>query len=207
MKRKSILLASGGLDSTTLAFWLASRGILFEPLFVDYGQHCATAELKTLRQVLPKSALRTLSIVDISDVYAGSGSRLIQETDLWREQISHDDLYLPYRNILLLSIAAARVQAAGGGDVYAAFINSNHASEIDCSAEFFAQLAKLLKSYGGVRVKMPFRYKSKLQVAKIGIRLAAPIGETFSCQVNSEIPCGVCPNCVDRLDALRGLKV
>jgi 7-cyano-7-deazaguanine synthase len=206
LKRNSILLASGGMDSTTLAYWLVYREIPFEPLFVNYGQHCATTELETLRKVLPKAHLRKLSVVNVSSVYAGSTSRLIRETDLWREGISHDDLYLPYRNILLLSIAAARVQSVGGGTVYTAFINSNHASEIDCSAGFFAKLEKLMKSYGGVRVKMPFRYKSKLQVAKIGIRLKAPIGETFSCQVNSDIPCGVCPNCVDRLDALRALE-
>jgi len=205
MKKKSILLASGGMDSTTLAYWLIRRGIAFSPLFVNYGQHCADTELTTLRRVLPPRQLKQLDIVNVADVYAGSTSRLIKETDLWHETISHDDLYLPYRNILLLSIAAARVQAAGGGEVYTAFINSNHASEIDCSAAFFGQLAKLLKSYGGVRVKMPFRNYSKLQVAKLGIRLKAPIGETFSCQVNSSVPCGVCPNCVDRIDALRAL--
>jgi len=194
------------MDSTTLAFWLKRRGIDFEPLFVDYGQHCAKTELKTLRRLLPKTALKKLSVVDVSSVYAGSSSRLIRETNLWREKIDKDDLYLPYRNILLLSIAAARVQSAGGGDVYTAFINSNHAVEIDCSSGFFSQLGKLLKSYGGVRVKMPFRFKSKLQVARIGIQLGAPIGETFSCQVNSDIPCGACPNCVDRLEAIRMLK-
>lgn len=204
--RRSLLLASGGLDSTTLAFWLRRRGIPFEPLFVNYGQHCAKTELATLRRVLPKDALRHLSIVDVSSVYRGSNSRLIRATDLWHERIDKDDLYLPYRNILLLSIAAARVQSAGGGDIYTAFINSNHAVEIDCSSAFFGQLAQVLKSFGGVRVKMPFRFKSKLQVARIGIRLGAPIGETYSCQVNPGVPCGACPNCVDRLEALRRLK-
>lgn len=204
-QKTCILLASGGLDSTTLAYWLQSKGIAFEPLFVNYGQHCAATELSTLKRLLPESALHKLTIVDVSSVYAGSNSRLIKETDLWSEKIDKDDMYLPYRNILLLSIAAARVQSAGGGDVYTAFINSNHAVEIDCSSDFFSQLGKLLKSFGGVRIKMPFRYKSKLQVAKIGIRLKAPIGETFSCQVNSDIPCGACPNCVDRIVALGNL--
>lgn len=204
--KQALLLASGGMDSTTLAYWLRARSIPFRPLFVNYGQHCATTELETLRRVLPRSCLRSLVTVDVSDVYRGAPSRLIKEADLWTEHVSHEDLYLPYRNILLLSIAAARVQAGGGGDVFTAFINSNHASEIDCSADFFARLSKLMKTYGGVRVKMPFRNYSKLQVARIGIRLKAPIGETFSCQVSSTIPCGACPNCVDRLHALAALK-
>jgi 7-cyano-7-deazaguanine synthase len=205
VKKHSILLASGGLDSTTLAYWLQDRGISFEPLFINYGQHCAVTELSTLRRLLPRGIVRKLSVVDVSGVYKGSKSRLIKETDLWHEKIDKDDLYLPYRNILLLSIAAARIQSVGGGDVYTAFINSNHAVEIDCSSHFFSELGRLLKSFGGVQVKMPFRYKSKLQVAKIGVRLGAPIGETFSCQVNRDTPCGACPNCVDRLEALRRL--
>ena len=205
IKQRSVLLASGGLDSTALAFWLRAKRVPFEVLFVNYGQHCAETELATLKRVLPKAMLRRLAVVDVSSVYSGSNSRLIRETDLWRERIGHDDLYLPYRNILLLSIAAARVQSRGGGEVYAAFINSNHAIEIDCSADFFGRLAALLHSFGGVRVKMPFRFKSKAAVARIGIRLKAPIGETFSCQVNSDVPCGACPNCVDRLKALEKL--
>lgn len=203
--KANVLLASGGMDSTTLAYWLRARRIPFRPLFINYGQHCAKTELETLRRVLSKPMLRDLEIVDVADVYAGSRSRLIKEADLWTERVHHDDLYLPYRNILMLSIAAARCQATTGGDVYAAFINSNHAAEIDCSAAFFGELSRLLKAYGGVRVKMPFRNYSKLRVAKIGLRLRAPIGETFSCQTNSTVPCGACPNCVDRLDALRDL--
>jgi 7-cyano-7-deazaguanine synthase len=205
MSRVSVLLASGGLDSTTLAYWMLAKGVEFYPLFVNYGQHCAATELTTLRRVLPKRITKKLKIVDVSEIYADSSSRLIRETNLWKERISKDDLYLPYRNILLLSIAAARVQAAGGGAVYTAFINSNHAEEIDCSALFFRRLSELLKSFGGVHVRMPFRHKSKTQVARIGIRLGTPIGETFSCQVNSVVPCGACPNCVDRLQGLAAL--
>lgn len=206
MKNAPVLLASGGLDSTTLAYWMIARSVEFYPMFVNYGQHCAKTELTTLRRVLPKQIVRKLEIVDVASIYAGSNSRLIRETNLWEESITKDDLYLPYRNILLLSIAAARVQANGGGDVYAAFINSNHAEEIDCSAQFFSKLSRLLKSFGGVRIKMPFRQKTKAQVARIGLRLRAPIGETFSCQVNSEVPCGACPNCVDRLQGLAALN-
>jgi 7-cyano-7-deazaguanine synthase len=53
---------------------------------------------------------------------------------------------------------------------------------------------------------MPFRNYSKYDVAKLGIDLNAPIGMTFSCQASSSIPCGACPNCVDRLDALKKIE-
>src|SRR5688572_24068173 len=100
----SVLLASGGMDSTTLAYWLQSRQIGFVPVFINYGQHCADTELKTLLQVLPEGYAAQAEVLNVSDVYRGCKSRLIDEPNLWRDEIQAEDLYLPYRNLLLLSI-------------------------------------------------------------------------------------------------------
>jgi 7-cyano-7-deazaguanine synthase len=205
-KPAAVLLASGGLDSTTLAYWLKAKGVDFLPLFIDYGQHCAKTELRLLRTVLPCPPFWSIEVVNIRDVYAGCQSRLIQEPDLWTENVTADDLYLPFRNILLLSIGAAFAQARGMTEVYAAFINSNHAKELDCSEEFFNRLSSILVDYGAVRVLMPFRDWPKQKVAELGLSLDAPIAITFSCQAASAVPCGACPNCVDRLEALRSLE-
>lgn len=199
----SVLLASGGMDSTTLAYWLRSQQIEFLPVFINYGQHCAETELETLLQVLPEGYAAMTEVVDVSDIYRGCKSRLIDEPDLWRDGITAEDLYLPYRNLLLLSIGAAYAQARNYSWLYAAFINSNHAKELDCSAEFFEKLSGVLLDYGSVEIKMPFREMSKYEVAQIGIDVEAPIAYTFSCQAASRVPCGACPNCVDRLEALR----
>jgi 7-cyano-7-deazaguanine synthase len=201
-----VLLASGGLDSTTLAYWLYEKNIIFQPLFINYGQHCAKTELETLTSVLPADYTDRIAVVDVSDVYKGSSSRLIDEANLWEDEVTYKDLYLPYRSLMLLSLGAAFAQSRGCQSLYSAFINSNHAQEIDCSTEFFEKLAGVLSGYGGVELIMPFRFMPKYEVAKIGIRLKAPIGRTFSCQASSTIPCGACPNCVDRLEALRLLS-
>jgi 7-cyano-7-deazaguanine synthase len=49
-----VLLASGGMDSTVLAYDLAHKGENIILLFLDYGQHCAEKELQTLKKVLPE---------------------------------------------------------------------------------------------------------------------------------------------------------
>ncbi len=203
--KEALLLCSGGLDSTTLAFWLVREGIPFVPLFIDYGQHCAATELATAEAVLPLSVRSDLRTINVSSVYKGSSSRLISEADLWKEAVEDNDLYLPYRNILFLSIASAYAQSQGMNAVYSAFINSNHAKEIDCSAEFFHRLATLLAQYGSVEIRMPFRDYSKRRVVELAIELAVPIGTTYSCQASSRVPCGACPNCVERLAVLRAL--
>lgn len=203
---KGVILVSGGLDSTTLMYQFVNQNIEFIPLFVNYGQHCAEHELETLRKVIPELYADKIEIIDVSSIYRYSQSRFIKPANLWEESITADDLYIPYRNVLLLTIAASFAQTIGLNKVYSAFINSNHAKEIDCSSEFFNKLEGLLSEYGSVKIEMPFRNMTKYEVAKLGIELHAPIGQTFSCQASPEIPCGACPNCVDRLNALKQIE-
>ena len=184
---KGVILVSGGMDSTTLMYQFVDKDIDFIPLFINYGSD-------------------KIEIIDVSSIYKYSQSRFIRPANLWKEEVKAEDLYIPYRNVLLLTIAASFAQTLGIDKVYSAFINSNHAKEIDCSSEFFNKLGGLLSEYGSVRIEMPFRYMTKYDVAKLGISLKAPIGKTFSCQASPQVPCGACPNCVDRLNALKQIE-
>ena len=174
-------------------------------LFIDYGQHCKDKEYQTLLQVLPEEYVDNVRVIKIGDVYKESNSRMIIEANLWEDNVVAEDMYLPYRNILFISLASAYAQSMGIKDVYTAFINSNHAKEIDCSMEFFTKLESLLYEYGSIRINMPFREMTKTEVAKLGLELNAPIEITYSCQVNSDMPCGACPNCVDRINAINNI--
>lgn len=199
--KKVMLLASGGLDSTTVAFSLVAEGADVFPVFFDYGQHCAEMEWNRVNEVLP-AAMRRPERCDVSGLFRGSSSRLIKEADLWTEEVADNDLYVPYRTMLFFAAAAARAQTLGILEVYTGFINSNHAKEIDCTAEFMNKLDGLVENVGPVRFHSPFRYFSKTEVAQAAIRLGVPIGRTYSCQAASQFPCGACPNCVERLRAL-----
>jgi len=204
-KFDALLLASGGMDSTVLAYKLANEHKNIVVLFIDYGQHCKETEYKTLLEVVPSTFKHNIRIIKVGDVYRESKSRMIIEANLWKDTVVADDLYLPYRNILFISLAAAYAQSMGIKDVYTAFINSNHAKEIDCSMEFFTKLENLLYEYGSIKINMPFKGLTKTEVAMLGLALKAPIEKTYSCQVNSTTPCGACPNCVDRLTAMNNI--
>lgn len=199
---KVILLASGGLDSTTVAYQLVAANIEVVPLFFDYGQHCAEIEWNRVNEVLPPRTQRPERF-NLSDIFKGSPSRLIKEADLWSEEVKDDDLYIPYRTMLFFAAAAARAQTIGVQDVYTGFINSNHAKEIDCTAAFMNNLEGLTSNIGSIRFHSPFRYSSKADVARAAVELGVPIGRTYSCQASSQFPCGACPNCVERLNALK----
>lgn len=201
---EAVLLASGGLDSTTMAYELYQQNVRFIPLFIDYGQHNAMTEWGTLLKVLPPGVSPPVR-VDVSSVYRGSTSALIRERDLWNEDVEDQDLHLPYRNSLLLCIGAAFAESMAARLLYSAFINSNHARELDCSLEFFARLGAVMSSYGAVELRLPFKGYSKSDVLAAALSLGVPVGLTYSCQASSDIPCGACPNCVERLEALNGV--
>lgn len=65
--RKVILLSSGGLDSTTVAYHLQYEGAHVLPIFLDYGQHCVEMEWDRVNEVLPPSMQRPERL-DISDI-------------------------------------------------------------------------------------------------------------------------------------------
>jgi len=205
IKYDGLLLASGGMDSTVLAYALERDNKNIVVLFIDYGQHCKDKEYNTLVEVVPNRYKENIRTIKIGDVYRESHSRMIIEANLWEDEVAAEDLYLPYRNILFISLAAAYAQSMGIKDVFTAFINSNHAKEIDCSMEFFTKLENLLYDYGSIKINMPFREMTKTEVAKLGLELEVPIEKTYSCQVNSIMPCGACPNCVDRLIAINNI--
>lgn len=200
-----LLLASGGMDSTVLAYMLEHEEKNLIILFIDYGQHCKEKEYSTLLEVIPKKYRDNIKVIKIGDVYRESHSRMIVEANLWKDNVVAEDLYLPYRNILFIALASAYAQSMGIKNVYTAFINSNHAKEIDCSMEFFTKLENLLYEYGSTNINMPFRNMTKTDVATLGLKLMAPIERTYSCQVNASTPCGACPNCIDRLVAIKNI--
>jgi 7-cyano-7-deazaguanine synthase len=197
----ALLLCSGGLDSTTLAYWMREHEIRAVPIFFDYGQHCVETEWAALKHVLPPE-VAVPERIDVSDVFRGSKSRLVVEPDLWSEDVRDHELYVPYRTLLFFSLGAACAQTRGLLDVYSGFINSNHAKELDCSASFLNSLDSLAESVGPIRFHVPFRFWSKSQVVAEAMRLGVGIGATYSCQLFSDTPCGACPNCVERLHAI-----
>jgi 7-cyano-7-deazaguanine synthase len=199
--KQAVVMVSGGLDSTTVCYLLISEGTAVHPIFFDYGQHCAETEWAKVKEVLPSKSSPPERL-NISDVFKGSPSRMIVEADLWKEAVSDDDLYLPYRTMLFFAVAAARAQTLQILNVYSGFINSNHAKEIDCSTAFMNNLEELSRGVGAVRFHSPFREKTKADVVRLALELGVPIGRTFSCQASSSFPCGACPNCVERLSAL-----
>lgn len=202
-KFDGVLMASGGLDSTVLAYKLLSEGKKILPLFINYGQHFFATEEERLVEVLPKEFSDAYHKIDVSDIFKNSNSIMIKKIDLTKQAAVDDDVFLPYRNMFLLSSAIAYAASLNIKNVYSAFINSNHAKEIDATSDFLDYITTHFESMGDVKLHMPLRNHTKAEVLKLGIDFAAPVERTFSCQVYANVHCGACANCVDRQKAFQ----
>lgn len=206
-KKGTCLLVSGGLDSTALLLELLRAGEDVHPLYVRSGFIWEKAELAWLRRLLRKAAhpgLRPLTVVSdeaaplLGRHWSLDGRGVPSAAAAW------DSVFLPGRNILLLTHGALLCSRRGLGSVALGILKGNPFS--DASARFLSLMEKALRAgmSPGLRVRAPFRGMSKRQVlARLD---GAPAGLTFSCLRPRGLKhCGACSKCEERRRALGAL--
>ena len=201
----SVVLCSGGLDSAVLAAH-ESEKFLVQPIYVTGGLAWESVERQYLDRLLstPKFASGVRPILEIqcltTDVYSPK-HWAIQGTPPAYDT-PDEDVYLPGRNILLLSKVA----------VYCALNNINRIAVgplagnpfADATPEFFLALADVL-SMGlekPIEIATPFLTLRKVDVINLGTTLNVPWSATISCMNPTQgIHCGRCSKCRERLQA------
>ena len=217
MEYKSVVLFSGGLDSTTLLYRL-----LFEyensvfPLSVNYGQRhekelvSATNIVSRLRVVENLDNLAPLKKYNLpTDLLKGSsllGDGEIPEGHYAAESMK--STVVPGRNMILLSLAVGYAQSVGAKSVYYAAHSGDHPIYPDCRPEFVSRMNETTLLGYGVSIYAPFLLYSKWQIVKEGSGLSVPYELTWSCYKGQDKHCGKCGTCVERKEAfvLAGVK-
>lgn len=214
--RKSIVLLSGGLDSSTCAA-LACRE--FGPenviaLTLFYGQKHAK-EIEAAKAVVDFLHIGEHRIEKLPDIFRGGGSTLV-DPDLPNPETTYEELnkshgvsptYVPFRNANFLSAATAIAMVAGADTVF----YGPHSEDArnwaypDCTPEFNGAMANAIYigTYMKVRLVTPLQWMTKAEVVALGRKIGVPFELTWSCYNGREKACGVCPTCVGRLEAFR----
>lgn len=192
---KSALLLSGGMDSIALAYW-KHPDVAFT---VDYGQVCAAAELRAAIQVAATLGIRhELLRVDCQALGSGDlagtpASDLAPVPEWW-----------PFRNQLLITLAAMRAVAIGADRLLVGSVASD-ASHQDGTPEFYSRMDALLAfQEGAIHVEAPaLALTTPELVRSSGIPLDLLMW-SHSCHV-AEYACGTCRGCNKHLQALEEL--
>ena len=213
---KALVLASGGLDSTTLLAQVVGEYGAEDvyALSISYGQKHAR-ELQAARAVAAFYGV-PLKHLDLATIFAESDSSLLDHSDRDIPRSSYADqceqsesplisTYVPFRNGLFLSAAASMALSLGCSAVYYGAHHDDWAGSAypDCSPEFVQAMADAIAqgTGGELRMEAPFVAWSKADIVRLGLELGVPYGITWSCYEGGDAPCGACATCVDRARA------
>lgn len=200
----SIVVLSGGLDSTT-CMALAARGtppVL--ALTFDYGQ---THRVELDRAVAIAAHYGAEHLVVRVDASQWGGSAL---TDTSVEipvaaEVAPGTIpvtYVPARNLIFLSVAVGVAEVRAADAVYLGVNALDYSGYPDCRPEFvesFAATAALALKRGveghPVDIRTPLVDMTKADIVRLGTDLDAPLHLTWSCYRSDDVPCGTCDAC------------
>jgi 7-cyano-7-deazaguanine synthase len=204
---KTVLIYSGGLDSTVLLYHLLDAGHAVQTLSIDYGQRhaCELEQAATICAQL-KVPFQRADLSAIRPLLAGSSltSPDIPVAEGHYTEASMKSTVVPNRNMLLLSLATSYALSSGAAEVAYAAHHGDHAIYPDCRPKFADAMATAigLCDWEKIRLNRPFVDWSKADIARRGAELGVPFEQTWSCYKGSELHCGRCGTCIERREAL-----
>lgn len=213
---KAVLILSGGLDSSTLAWSLLDRGDTVDCISFDYGQRHrkeldAAANLVALAREHFKADIRhdVVDLRSLGSLFGEGGSSLVSSNPVPDGHYADESMkktVVPNRNMIMLA-SAAGVAIARRFDVvaYAAHAG-DHTIYPDCRQVFASavDVAIRLADWHEVGLVRPFVTMSKRDIGILARDIGVPIELTWSCYKGGDAHCGTCGTCVERREALDG---
>jgi 7-cyano-7-deazaguanine synthase len=203
---KVVVLCSGGMDSVTALHWARRHHEIVTAVSFDYGSKhnpreipCAAEQARVLGVPHEVVALECINRLFASALLRSGGP----VPDGHYEDATMRQTVVPFRNAILLSIAAGLAESRGAVGLVIAAHGGDHAIYPDCREEFLRAMDETMRrgTYAGVALLRPFIGLTKAQIAAEGARLGVDYARTWSCYKGGEIHCGRCGTCVERREA------
>ncbi len=205
---KTIVIYSGGLDSTVLLAKMVKEGREVKALSVDYGQR-HKRELGSAAEVCRLLGVEH-RMADLSSLkpLLGGSSQTDDSVPVPHGHYAAENMKLtvvPNRNMLMLAVAGAWAISLKFDSVAYAAHAGDHAIYPDCREEFVRPLEDALRNadWHEVRIERPFLKSSKADIVLLGHDIGAPMGLSYSCYEGKEIHCGKCGTCTERIEAFQ----
>ncbi len=210
ISRRAVILASGGLDSTVTAAIAKQDDCELFFLTLAYGQRHAV-EVERARQVADALGVADHLVMNL-DLRAIGGSALTGQAAVPKDRESNECgraipvTYVPGRNLIFLSIAAAHAEVVGAPLIYFGANVLDYSGYPDCRPEFIHAFEGAMKEGtkagtegNPLHVKAPLLMLTKAEIIQRGIELHVPFHLTHSCyDPVGEKACGRCDSCTIR---------
>ena len=207
--RKCIIPVSGGVDSSTILYYVKEKRKEFDEIHTltfDYGQRHKREIDSAIDVVLGQVASH--KVVDVS---------FIKEL-FTTSSITNDDIdvaktidvlgdpqtvnYVPNRNMIMLSICTGYAETVGADTVFhgAAQVDSE-AGYWDGTPEFLLNMNEInsLNRRDRVNIEAPLIDMSKQQIIALGLECNLDFKKTWTCYEGGDKACGRCTACSSRI--------
>ena len=198
MEKDSLLVLSGGMDSTTMLYEYAAQ--IAAAVTFNYGANHNMREAACARENCRRLGIEWIEIdLEFMGRYFKSsllsGADAIPEGD-YRDETMRSTV-VPFRNGIMLSIAAGLAESRGLKAVMIANHGGDHAIYPDCRQEFIGA-----GTYEHLELRAPYTNLTKADIARRGKALGVDYSLTYSCYKGGERHCGKCGTCVERREAM-----
>jgi 7-cyano-7-deazaguanine synthase len=214
----ALVLFSGGQDSATCLAWALSRYEHVETIGFDYGQRhrveleCRTRFIEQLKARFPQwsAKLGPDHMIDLRSLGAVSDTALTADKAIEYEQSGLPNTFVPGRNILFFTYAAAVAYRRGVSVLVGGMCETDYSGYPDCRDDTLKSLQVTLGLGLDARmlIETPLMWIDKAGTWKLarelgGDALAALIrDETHTCYLGDRgtrhawgYGCGTCPAC------------
>jgi 7-cyano-7-deazaguanine synthase len=209
MKDTGIVIVSGGLDSVTLLYYLKQK--LHKKVIAIsylYGQkHCAEIEFAKYHAGLLEVDHQVINLADIFQTIAHSSALLGGMPVPTLSDVVGDPqpiTYVPFRNMLMLAVAASVAEGIGANRIYyGAQKHDEYSGYWDTTQKFVSDMQTVFNNNRKhkITIEAPFINKSKSDLVLMGTKLGIDYTQTLTCHDGTN--CGECPTCADRIQAFR----
>lgn len=198
-KKKCLVVFSGGQDSTICLHWAQKKFSQVHALFFNYGQR-HKVELASARKIARKCDV-PLEVLKLN-LFKELGGNSLTDSSLRIKPgrgRSLPNTFVPGRNIIFLSSAAAVAWNLGIQDLITGVCQTDFSGYPDCRLNTIQSLEKTLSLGMDTRIVIhtPLMHLSKAESLKLAGQVGAMESLAFShtCYQGEVPPCGKCPSC------------
>ncbi len=205
-RNTALVVLSGGQDSTTCLYWAIDRFGLdaVSTITFDYGQR-HRIELECARRVAEFAGVDNL-VLPI-DTFAALGGDALTDPDIdvaqgVDETSGLPNTFVPGRNLVFLTFAAAFAWQRGIGHLVTGVAQTDYSGYPDCREGTMTALQHTLRlgMESDITIHTPLMHLSKKETVELARDLGGlpAMAHTHTCYEGQRPPCGVCPACVLR---------
>ena len=203
---RALVVLSGGQDSTTCLYWAIDRfgAANVNTLTFDYGQR-HRIELECAHRVAAHAGVSNTELP--IDTFAALGGDALTDSDI---DVQSDvdtteglpNTFVPGRNLVFLTFAAAYAYQRGIGNVVTGVAQTDYSGYPDCREGTITALQHAIRlgMEFDVTLHTPLMHLSKKETVELARDLGGlpAMALTHTCYNGEQPPCGECPACVLR---------